>query len=196
MEAIILDRTDYTEAEYIAMFHQFERKIEYHDGRIEMMAGALAPHNDITMNVTLALGKNQRKCKPHGSDQAISVPKFKRYIYPDLSFSCGGDEYDGKKRRFLVNPALIVEVVSESSEQRDKENKFSWYFSLPSVKEYIIISSLDYDVRSYYRTDAHTCTMQSHWAKEHVLTVETLGETISLAEIYEDVVFLKDLDNQ
>lgn len=131
------------------------------DGRMEMMAGALAPHNDIVTNMMMSLGRNTNNCKPHNSDQAIRIPKFHRYICPGLSFSRGGPGYDSNKKRCLLNPALVVEVISNESEYRDKEKKFNWYFSLPGVKEYILISSLRKEVKSYLRKCEKTWIMQS-----------------------------------
>lgn len=187
MEANILDRTDYSQEEYFELFDQFERKVEYHDGRIEMMAGAPSPHNDIATNLLLDLGKNPKKCKPHNSDQAVSIPEFSRYVYPDLSFSCGGPEFTDKKLLFLANPTLIVEVISGSSENRDEISKFKWYFSIPSVKEYILVNSLKMEVKSFLRKDKKTWIMQSLWEEDQVLSIETLGMEISLREIYNDV---------
>lgn len=192
MEAKVFERTNYSEEEYFEFFDQFERKIEYHDGRIEMMAGARAPHNDIVMNMILSLGKNSKKCKPHSSDQAVSIPDFKRYLYPDLSFSCGGPKFTSDKLTFLANPSLIVEVISGSSFDRDEVSKFRWYFSLPSVKEYILVNSLKMEVKSYLRKDESTWIMQSYWEEDQVLSIETLGEKISLKEIYNEVIIASE----
>ncbi len=188
MEVDILNRTDYSQEEYFELFDQFERKIEYHNGKIEMMAGAPSPHNDIATNLLLDLGKNPKKCKPHNSHQAVSIPEFHRYVYPDLSFSCGGPEFTDKKLLFLANPALIVEVISGSSEDRDEVSKFKWYFSIPSVKEYILVNSLKMEVKSFLRKDKKTWIMQSLWEEDQVLSIETLGMEISLREIYNDVI--------
>jgi Uma2 family endonuclease len=188
MEAKIFERNDYTEEEYFELFDQFERKIEYHNGQIEMMAGASSAHNDIAVNLLLALARNSKNCKPHNSDQAVSIPLFKRYVYPDLSFSCGGPEYKDGKGIVLLNPTLVVEVVSGSSDLRDRKDKFEWYFSIPSVQEYIIVDSTKIDVKSYLRKSKKDWAMQSLWSEEQVLIISSLGEEISLKEIYNDVV--------
>jgi Uma2 family endonuclease len=160
VKATVFESTDYTEEEYIELFRQFERRIGYHDGRIELVAEVPSPHNDLATNLLVALAKNVRGCKPHDSDQAVSIPKFSRYVYPDLSFSCGGPNFTDKKRLFLTNPALIVEVISGSSGDRDEINKFNWSFSISTVKEYILVNSLKKEVNSYLRKDEKTWIMQ------------------------------------
>lgn len=192
MEASVFDRNNYTEAEYFELFDKFDRKIEYHDGSIERMAGAPSAHNDIATNLLIALAKNAKKCKPHNSDQAVSIPAFKRYVYPDLSFSCGGAEFadDDKKRIFLLNPALVIEVISEESAERDEIRKFNWYFSIPTVKEYIVVHSLRKEVKSFLRKDKKTWIMQSLWEEEQLLSISTLGEELTLGKIYQGVLLL------
>jgi len=192
MEAKVFDRTDYSQEEYFELFDKFERKIEYHDGKIEMMAGASGAHNEISMNLTLGLGRNPNKCKPHSADWAVKIPDFNRYVYPDLSFTCKPPTYEGKNRRFLTTPSLVIEVISESSEERDEVNKFKWYFSLPSVKEYILVNSLKMEVKSFLRKDKKTWIMQSLWEEDQTLEIETLGMEISLKEIYNDVLLLDE----
>ena len=188
MEAKIFDRTDYSEEEYFELFDQFERKIEYHAGRIQMMAGASGAHNEISMNLTLGLGKNPGNCKPHSADWAVKIPKFNRYVYPDLSFTCKPPEYEGKNRRFLINPALLIEVISGSSNDRDRNSKFDWYFSIPSVREYIVINSQKFEVKSFLRKDKKDWYMQSLWEEDQILTITSLKTSISLGDIYRNVV--------
>jgi len=192
MEAKVFERQDYTEEEYFKLFDKFERKIEYHNGSIEMMAGAPSAHNDIATNLLIALAKNAKNCKPHNSDQAVSIPAYKRYVCPDLSFSCGGPDFDekDKKKIFLLNPALVIEVISEDSAERDEVRKFNWYFSIPSVKEYIIVHSLRKEVKSFLRKDEKTWIMQSLWEDDQLLSITTLGEELSLKEIYTDVLLI------
>ncbi|MEL7161071.1 MAG: Uma2 family endonuclease [Bacteroidota bacterium] len=187
-DAVRIIRDDYTVEEYYDLFDEFERKIEYHDGRIEMMAGASGAHNDLTANLTAQLISNTKKCKFRNSDQAVKIPSFNRYVYPDLSFVCEKMKFEDTQRRMLLNPSLIVEVLSESTANKDRSEKFNWYFSLPSVKEYLLVDSQKMDVKSYFRKQDGNWAIQSYWLPEQVLNVRTLGEEISLQEIYEDVV--------
>jgi len=187
MEAQNLRDKDYTVEEYIMLLDGSLEKLEYHDGKVVAMAGALGGHNKITMNLTLLLGDNKNGCLPQHSDQAITIPLFNRYIYPDLSFTCQEEKYTDENERFLTNPSLVIEVLSAKTAKKDQGSKFNWYFSLPSVKEYLIVDSLTMDVKSYYRKDDNNWAIQSLWQEDQVLKVITLGEEITLKEIYSRV---------
>ncbi len=188
MEARLQERSNYTREEYIDLLESSSRKMEYHDGQIVMMAGATAPHNRITMNLSGLLYNNPNSCEPHGSDQALSLPAFRKYVFPDLMFVCDSDEgslYDDDSDRFLVNPCLIVEVLSQKTAEYDRTEKFVMYRSLPTFREYILIDSRKMQVESFYREDDTTSwIIQNLWLPEHELTFHTLGKELTLEQIY------------
>jgi len=187
METHRIDNKKYTTEEYIALLDAGQAKLEYYDGEIVSMAGALGAHNRIAMNLTLRLGRNANNRQAHNSDQAVTIPLFNHYLFPDLSFTCRKGEYTTENKRFLSNPSLIIEVLSDATKDNDRGRKFNWYFSLPSVKEYLMVDSLTMDVKSYYRKDDNNWAIQSLWRKDQVLEVFTLGEKLTLDEIYEGV---------
>jgi len=187
MEARQILNKKYTTEEYIALLDAGQAKLEYYDGEIVSMAGALGAHNRIAMNLTLRLGRNANNCQAHNSDQAVTIPLFNHYLFPDLSFTYRKGEYTTENKRFLSNPSLIIEVLSDATKDNDRGRKFNWYFSLPSVKEYLMVDSLTMDVKSYYRKDDNNWAIQSLWRKDQVLEVFTLGEKLTLDEIYEGV---------
>lgn len=187
MEAKLLARGDYTREEYIDLLEASEQKLEFHDGQIVMVAGAKGPHNRITMNLSGLLYNNPKDCEPHGSDQALTLPAFRKYVFPDLMFVCDSDDgsiYDDESERFLVNPCLIVEVLSTKTAEYDRTEKFVMYRSLPTFREYVLIDSRKMQVESFYREDDTSWIIQNLWLPEHELTFHTLGKKLKLEQIY------------
>jgi len=173
MEAELLARCDYTREEYVDLLEKSEQKMEYHDGQIVMMAGATGPHNRITMNLSGLLYGNPNNCEPQGIDQALTLPAFRKYVFPDLTFVCDADKgslYDDDSDQFLINPCLIVEVLSRKTAECDRTEKFVIYRSLPTFREHLLIDSRKMQVESFYREDDTSWIIQNLWLPEHELT--------------------------
>lgn len=178
----------YTEEEYFALLAEAETKLEYHAGRIlEAMAGGTATHNKIKADTFLSLGANANNCQPFDSDMAISISEYNRYVYPDISFVCGEDEYQDEKRIFLKNPTLIIEILSPTTRQLDRGEKFLWYRSLPSFKEYLLINSESVNVESWYKESDNLWRIQSANHLDQSIQLYALGQSLALADIYRRV---------
>ena len=186
MYARTLPRNDYSRAEYQQMLERSEEKLEYHGGKILSMAGAKGPHNRIVMDLTGRLYDNPKSCEPHGSNQALSLPAYDKYIFPDLMFVCeeSGNVYEDEAKLFLTNPCLIIEVLSKNTAEYDRTAKFAMYRSLPSFQEYVLVDSRKMQVESFCREDSKGWIIQNLWRAEQELTFHTLGATLSLEEIY------------
>src|SRR5579883_412044 len=119
------------------------RKSEYYDGIIVAMAGASPDHDRIAVNLLRHLG-NQLEgtpCEPFSSDMRVRVPAYNRYFYPDVSVACGEAQFEALSGvRSLLNPRLIVEVLSASTEKNDREEKYDCYRSLDSLAVYLLIA--------------------------------------------------------
>lgn len=188
MEARLLSEQRYTLDEYMSLADKSQEKLEYHDGLIVAMAGASPAHNRIVTDLSAYLVTLSDYCRGFNSDQAIAIESQNRYVFPDLSFVCD-DEDKFDKDRFLKNPSLLIEVLSDKTEKHDRGPKFSWYRSLPSFKEYVLIDSRALRVESFFhRADGHW-DIQNHYLPEQELYFHTLGLSITLERIYKRVNF-------
>ncbi|PSQ95529.1 MAG: hypothetical protein BRD51_05615 [Bacteroidetes bacterium SW_11_64_17] len=118
-----------------------EVRYEYLDGRVWALAGATPPHNLVKDNVRTELHTRirPRECRSFTSDQRVKLADG-RYVYPDVVVVCGPPEYTDESPPSLVNPELLVEVTSESTSDRDHEDKLDAYLQLDSLQEYWIAS--------------------------------------------------------
>lgn len=129
--------------EYVGLDERSEEKLEFWGGTVWSMSGASPEHNQIVMNLSIQIGsKAQEKgCFAYPSDMRVRVPEYPPYRYPDLSVLCGKPEFaDLFGVKMLLNPQLIVEVLSESTEAFDRGDKFSYYKSIESFSEYLLVA--------------------------------------------------------
>ena len=120
---------------------------------------------------------------------AVSVPAYNSYLLPDLSFVCEDPEFVDDNRTRLLNPALLIEVISESSDAYDRGEKFQKYRSLKSFREYTLIDSRRYAVECWYRQDEKIWRMDSAFERNGSVYLHTLDVDLPLAEIYRRVTF-------
>jgi Uma2 family endonuclease len=132
---------DVPEEQYLVSEPEAEYKSEYRQGRIVAMAGASLAHSQIQMNLGRELGValKDTPCHVFSSETRIKVASARFYTYPDLSATCAEPVVDRLDAVALVNPALIVEVLSPSSEAYDRGQKFEWYRQLPSLQDYLLV---------------------------------------------------------
>ena len=133
----------YSLEEYFDLEKSTNEKFEFWDGNVWSMSGASYPHNQIVMNLSLEMGLQLREkgCQVLPSDMRVKVPSYSPYRYPDLTALCGKPEIEKIGGiDMLVNPQLIVEVLSESTEAFDRGDKFSYYKSIESFSEYLLIA--------------------------------------------------------
>ena len=185
------DRSDYTVEEYIALLEEGEQKYEYDNGRIYLMAGAKPPHNRIQYDLIPAIAVRSRDagCRGFGSDQAVWIELEGRYVFPDLVYSCEPEDKFDQAELGLVNPSLIIEILSKRTEKRDRGEKFDWYRSIPSFREYVLIDSRSIAAQGYYRHDDGRWTIQNHYRRNQSVRFHTLGIEVPLNEIYQRVHF-------
>ena len=142
MDAIRL-KTEYTLEDYFELEKSKNEKFEFWKGQVWSMSGASFKHNVIVSNLNIEIGLQLREknCSVFPSDMRIKVPVRPPYRYPDLTALCGKAEIENVKGLdLLVNPQLIIEVLSESTEGFDRGDKFSFYKSIESFSEYLLIA--------------------------------------------------------
>jgi Uma2 family endonuclease len=131
-----------TEADYLAFERTSAQKHEYYDGVIVAQAGGSATHNRITMNAinSLYTQLQNRPCTVYSSDMRVKIPQKKSDGYPDVSVVCGPERFDDTGQEILINPTVIIEVLSPSTERYDRGKKFELYRTIDSLQEYLLIA--------------------------------------------------------
>ena len=176
--------------EYIELDKNSEERLEYFDGEVVSMSGGSLSHNRITINVITGLHSRSatRECAVFPADMRLKVPKAPPYRYADVVVVCGSpiiEKIQGLD--VLVNPTLLVEILSESTEGYDRGNKFLAYQSIASFEEYLLIAQDRPYVTHYLRQPDGQWLRSDIEGLEGELKVVTLGQSISLREIYVNV---------
>jgi Uma2 family endonuclease len=158
--------------EYFALAEKSEEKLEYHDGTIVTMAPGTESHSLITANVIGELG-NKLKDKPrrvYDSNLRVTPAMRKKYYYPDALVVCGDRQLDPNDPRKITisNPTLIVEVMSDTTEDFDRDKKFLAYLQAESLKEYVLIAQHTPRVVSYFRQPDGTWSFAFAQGKESI----------------------------
>ena len=183
----------YTIEEYLAKERDALDRHEYHDGEILAMSGGIVKHSRVGTNAIVALGAALRgkPCQPYGPDLRVSIQQSRRYVYPDVTVICGDPILDPKDDRgeTIINPTVIVEVLSPSSERYDRTEKFDHYWQIPTLQEYVLISQTSARVESYVRRGAGPWLFNTFAGKDQVAQFASIEVNIPLAEIYSGVSF-------
>jgi Uma2 family endonuclease len=128
-------------------------------------------------------------CRPYNSDQRIRIPANGLSTYPDVSVVCGEFQLDAQDREAIVNPRVIFEVLSKSTESYDRGKKFDLYRQLESLREYILVAQDEPHVERFVRQEDGSWLLNVYKGLDAVLELPTLACALPLAEIYEDVTF-------
>ncbi len=182
----------YTPQEYLARERLAQSKSEYLDGRIHAMAGASRVHSLIAMNLGAELRQRLREspCEVHGSDLRVLVDETGLFTYPDVTVVCGEPKFfERSKLDTLVNPKVIFEVLSPSTEAYDRGGKFGHYRRVASLREYVVVSQERMLVEWFCRGDDGAWVLREARGAEGVLRLDSLGCEVPLSGIYERVNF-------
>jgi Uma2 family endonuclease len=167
-------------------------KSEYKDGEVLAMAGAQLPHNAIVANLIIALGVclKKKNCQVFPSDLLLKIADCERFTYPDITVVCGEVKLDDEKHGgldVLLNPGVIVEVLSDSTEKDDRGDKFECYKTIESLHTYVLVSSKKVLVEVRERTLENNWLLKSEKDKNKTILI---GECeILIEDIYNKVVF-------
>ena len=179
----------YTPEEYLALERQAECKSEYYAGEIFAMAGASRWHNLIVANVIGELRSQLkgRPCTTYPSDMRLQISPTGLYTYPDVTVVCGDARFEDTQQDTLLNPTLIVEVLSESTEAYDRGGKFAHYRKLASLMEYVLITQTKPHVEHYVRQPDNRWLLAEADSLHHTLHLPSIDCHLSLAEVYDKV---------
>ena len=183
----------YTLGEYLIREEKSQERYEYFDGEIKRIPMARGPHNEICMNIAWALKNafktHEKTYRLFNSNQNIYLPKLNFGLYPDAVVVCEEPQYHDANQLLLLNPLLIVEVLSRSTGKYDRGDKFREYTTAPSFKEYILIEQDFCYVESRFQEERHLWRDTIVENVEASIELKSIGRSIALSDIYEHIVF-------
>ncbi len=193
----IAARTHLTPEEYIAAERKATLKSEYLSGEIVAMSGASDTHNLITMNTSTALYNQlvERGCRVYASDMRVGISAGVSYFYPDIAVTCDKPRFEDDVFDTLINPQVIIEVLSDSTAGYDRGEKFIRYRQLESLQEYILISQ-DQVLVEHYLRQGERWILSEFSVLEDVPPLTSIKAELPLHQIYRFVEFETDASVQ
>lgn len=184
--------TKFTAEQYLALEDVSETKHEYYDGVIYNMAGGTPDHNLISMNIGAALNRHLEAtpCRVFDSDMRILVEDEELYTYPDVSVVCGKLQFAPKSKLTLINPLILVEVMSPSTRAYDRGQKFKFYKKIRSLQELMLVEADRAHVEVLRRISRGQWTIEIYNGLDAVAALNSIECEISLRQIYAKVTWL------
>lgn len=197
MPALAQKSSRMSETEYLAFDRASEIKHEFFAGEIFAMTGASEAHNLICTSVSFLLYSQlrSRPCELYRGSMRVRVAAAGLYAYPDLSVVCGEAQFADAHNDTLLNPTVIIEVLSPTTEGYDRGRKFQQYRALASLREYILIAQDSPRIERYLRLDDDTWQLSDASGMDATIALSSIGCALALAEVYERVTFESGDDN-
>jgi Uma2 family endonuclease len=175
--------------EYLALERQADYKSEYFNGVVYAMSGASLNHNTIVANVIAELVQQLRgrPCRALPSDIKVRMPDSRKFFYPDVSVVCGEPQFHDERTDVILNPVLIIEVLSESTAAFDRGDKFQAYQQMESLKEYLLISQDKRVVEHYVRQTREVWNYTAAVGLESSLYLPSIECTLRVEAVYDKV---------
>ncbi|CAK0771343.1 putative restriction endonuclease domain-containing protein [Gammaproteobacteria bacterium] len=166
----------FTPQAYLTWERQQDTRHEFVNGEIYAMTGASRPHNIVNGNTFAALHAQMRgrPCEVYSNDMRVKVSETGMYTYPDIVAACGEPLFEDAEVDTLLNPVLIIEILSESTERYDRGAKFLHYRTLPSLQDYVLVAQSECRVEHYARQAGNRWLLMEY---------QDLGETLSLTSV-------------
>ncbi len=181
----------YTLDEYRALEETAEFRHEYDDGRMIPMSGGTIAHNRIVRNLVSILDSafQQKPYEVFTSDLRVWIPHYTKGTYPDVMVIAGNPVFNDNRTDEILNPCLIVEVLSKSTEGYDRGDKFLYYRSIPEFREYLLVSQGEYFIEHYRKTGKGQWLLQEYRGNEREIALESVGVALVVQDMYEGVDF-------
>ncbi|BBD56765.1 MULTISPECIES: Uma2 family endonuclease [Planktothrix] len=181
----------YSPEEYFKLEETAEFKHEYRDGDIIPMSGGTTNHNQIIVNLCahLYFALRKQNYRVFTSDVRLWMAEHRLYTYPDLMVIKGDVIYHENRTDTVLNPLVIIEILSESTGSYDRGDKFKYYRSIPEFQEYILIDQYQYSVEQFVKTETGKWQVNFYESADSILTLSTLDFSINLTDLYEQVNF-------
>ncbi|WP_255427259.1 Uma2 family endonuclease [Candidatus Chloroploca sp. Khr17] len=171
-------------------------KHEYYAGTVYAMAGASEQYNIIALNIAAALHTHLRgrSCRAYPSDMRVKVIKTGLNTYPDFTIVCGQTQFtDPVKRDTVINPTVIIEILSPSTERYDRGMKFQHYRTITSLQEYILIAQDKPYVERFVRHEQNEWVFSEAIGLEAIIPITSIQGSLALQAIYEQVSFIPEI---
>jgi len=180
-----------TSQEYLAIERDLEQKHEFYRGEMFAMSGASIAHNIITVNLTASLHAQlkDRDCNVFANDMRVQIQSTGLYTYPDAIVTCEQPQFEDDQFDTLLNPQVIFEVLSDSTEKYDRGKKFEHYRQIESLQEYILIAQDHPQIERFSRQQDRHWLLDEASGLDAMLHLPTVDCTLKLAEVYAKVQF-------
>lgn len=182
-------KTRFTPEEYLAIDRQSEQKNQYFDGEIFVMTGASRRHNLISVNAASSLNTQlaDRECEVYASNMRVKVNPTGLYTYPDVVVVCDPPQFEDKEIDTLLNPIVIIEVLSKTTEGYDRGDKFEHYRSIESLSEVVLIAQDKHHVEHYRRQKDSQWLLSETNSLQDKIMLRSINCELSLSNIYRKV---------
>jgi Uma2 family endonuclease len=183
-----------TPEEYLALERASELKHEYRNGEMIAMTGASRRHNLIVANILALLHHQLRKrpCEVYPSNMRVKIEQTGRYTYPDIIVVCDRPRLEDAVKDTLLNPTVIVEVLSKSTSGYDRGEKFEHYRTIDSLTNYLLVAQDKVHVEHYARQANGSWLFSEFKTNTQTITIDTIGCTLLIEDIYEKVDLQSD----
>jgi Uma2 family endonuclease len=178
-----------TPEEYLAVERSSEGKSEYLNGEIFAMTGASRRHNLIATNLVVSLGNQLkgRPCEIYVSEMRVKVNEIGLYTYPDVAVVCGEPQLEDKYVDTLLNPTVLIEILSTSTERYDRIAKSDYYRRLESLAEYLLVAQKQYRVEQYTRQSDGDWILTETDSLDGIVDLQSIKCLLPLREVYDKV---------
>jgi len=182
-------KTFITPEEYLAIERAAEYKNEYMNGEIFAMTGASRKHNLIVWNISGELKRQLtgKPCEAYPGEMRVKAPLARSYVYPDIVVVCGEPQFEDSYFDTLLNPTLVVEVLSKSTESYNRLAKSAYYRTIESLDEYLLIAQEEYRVEQYIKQPDGRWLLSDVRSLDNVLELNSIGCSLSLRDLYDRV---------
>ncbi|PSB46262.1 Uma2 family endonuclease [Chroococcidiopsis sp. CCNUC1] len=181
----------YTQDEYLALEEIAKFKSEYINGEILPMVGGTTNHNRLALNLSTGLNFafRQQDYEVFMGDVRLWIPDKNIYTYPDVMIIAGKPEYYNNRNDTVTNPIVIAEILSKSTQSRDRQAKFEDYKTIASFQEYILIDQTKINVMQYVKTGRKRWEIREYDIEDEMIALHSVLFQISLEDLYNKVDF-------
>jgi Uma2 family endonuclease len=175
--------------EYLRLERAAEYKSEYLNGEIFAMSGAGRAHNLLTVNIGSELNRQLmgKPCEVYGGDMRVKVASVGFYTYPDISVVCDEPIFEDSEVDTLLNPTVLVEVLSKSTERYDRMSKTFYYRSIESMTEHLLVAQHKVHVEQYVKQPTGEWLLIEHTSPEQIVQLASIGCSLELPRVYDKV---------
>lgn len=179
----------FTPEEYLSLERCAEYKSEYTDGHIVAMTGASFRHIQIVGNITISLGLQlkKRRCSVLSNEMKARLPDSSKFYYPDIIVMCGEPQFHDRRTDVLLNPTLIIEVLSDSTEAFDRGRKFQDYQRIEFLREYVLVAQDRFVIEQFFQQTPGVWTYSATIGLDNTIMLPSIECTLALADVYDKI---------